>query len=654
MSSVCASNATVKRKPLPTESTVTPPPPPPYTFPPLPPYPSPHSRSPPSPAHLLQSQLVPHVHPQHHPRLLRPSRSATQLRLETHDNQHSPRCASTAVSPAASQGSLPVDFVADGPPLPDTRRLSPCPSHASGPDLRRVHSSSGLSTVTTSGSTGPKEPSKWKAALGEAQYVAGGLISRPSESTRHYTVIRHSHALVWYRGPSTSVSVTILSDDPLPVSRSVWLQAKGFSGDVGMTVKALVGSTASWIDVTPARRARTEDLRDADERAFQRDLARFASKASGKLRKHMPRETLVVRIPAAAADGYFRLVVCAAADGKRVLCGSPVFRIASTSANVAVVRGASLTTMPIEVGVKVATTIGQQVAKKYVGVAGMIVQNRAQKVLKSSALQKPLMKSAGQAAGYGYTNLGLGNAVQESWKRTQASGRGPLTEGQLLEQAVEVIGSDDGPETPFPLKFEGKVVQGSGWSTTQLGIPTANLAQVPEAIKVGLRGVFAAWAMILPSKGLQDVSNDWHEAIVTMAPSRDAPPSVAVESAVSVHFAHDFDGATFFGARVRVLLMGYLRPAEVPDAEVSQIDLHVRDVTVTIASLGREDWAPHETVAQMQAVRSQRSFPERLTEATGKVREQVDRLPLHWAGVRSESGAWRDQMYGNGGLWIPR
>lgn len=592
---------------------------------------------PPSYSRVAGSSLAPDPPPP----MLRPSRSATNLK-----SAHRPP--ETGV--IGPRGELPVGFVVDDLPTPGP--LAPRPNL----EVRRAKSSSALSTAAASFSSQDarqKDPSKWKAALGEAQYFAGGLISRPAESTRHFTVIRHTHALVWYRGPSTSVSITIMSDQPLPANRTVWLQQKGFSGNMGMNLKALVGTTGSWIDVTPANRAAPEHIPEGDERGIQRDLKRFFKKASGRSKHHVPRETHVVRIPAAATDGYFRLIICGE-DGKKVLCGCPVFRIASTSTDAAVVRGAGLRNMPLEVGVKVASTVGQQVVKRYVGVyagvAGAVVQSRAKKLIPTGAI-----KRAGQTAYRGYQTSGMGSTVEESWKNGKAGRYDPIMGEAMLDAPVYIIGSDVGPEAPFPIKFYGRVETGTGRSTCEVGIPTANLSDVSDAITMRLSGVFAAWAMIMPNKGLEDISDDWHEAIVTIAPLRNAAPGVALRNRVTVNIIYDFDeDTTFFEARVKIVLMGHLHPAATDVDPTDFMDQHAQDTMTTLASLGRENWAPEETIANMKGLKSERSFNDRLNSATGKVQQHVDKIPLHWAGVRSESGMMRDQTYGKGGMWIPR
>lgn len=566
-------------------------------------------------------------------RPLRPVRSATNL-----TGAHPPQQSGFI----DERGQFKVDFVVDELPSPGS--LDPGPDR----EIRRVKSSSALS-VSTSQDVKPKDPSKWKTALGEAQYFAGGLISHPAESNRHFTIIRHSHALVWYRGPATSVPITILSDAPLPPGRTVWLQQKGFSGNMGMSLKALVGTTSNWIDVTPATKAGVEHLPETEERGIQRDLKRFYKKASGRLKTHVPRETHVIRIPAAAEDGYFRLILSCGEGGKKVLCGSPVFRIASTSTDSSKIRGASLSTMPLEVGIKVASTVGQQVARKYTGIAGAIVESRAKKFVPNAAVKK-----AARTARTAYQTSGAGAAVGESWRNGKAGRYDPLVGGVMLDGPVAVVGPDTGPESPFPVKFEGTVVPGTGISTRDLGVPTANLSGVPDHVKMRMGGVFAAWACILPAKGLEDVAGEWHEAIITIAPLRHGPPGVVPKNKVVVHIIYDFEDITFYTAKLKILLMGYLHPSNPNISEEDIVGTHEQDVMATLASLGRENWGPEETVSNLKSVRSERSFQERLGEATGAVQSRVDRIPLHWAGVRSESGTMRDQVYGTGGMWIPR
>jgi hypothetical protein len=149
--------------------------------------------------------------------------------------------------------------------------------------------------------------SQLKKAYQEARHFAGGLIQRPIESTKHFTILRHSHGLVFYQGSSTSLAISIFSDEPLPSDRTLWLQSKGWTGKTGMRAKALIGRNGSWLNVTPTVAVGTEQLSPTDERAWQRDFQKFRKKAPAKIRdRHQLRETAVVRIPAEVSQ-IFRI-----------------------------------------------------------------------------------------------------------------------------------------------------------------------------------------------------------------------------------------------------------------------------------------------------------------------------------------------------------
>lgn len=579
----------------------------------------------PSPSPLPSQQL--YARP-----ALRSSRSAANLRSPTQFDH--PPLPPLPPRPAYS----PEDFLPPPPPY----------------EVRRVRSSSALSVGAGSTTTEQQNaPSKLKAAFEEAQFRASGLIGKAVESNKHFSVIRHSRGLVWYKGPGTCISITILSDAPLPPNRTVWLQQKGHSGNMGMALKAMVNSRGSWIDVTPAQEAQVDHVPEKEERGIQRDVERFVAKASGRTKKHVPRETHVVRIPAAASDGYYRLVVCGGDDAKKVLCECTVFRIASLSTDAAVVRGASLTTMPLEMGIKVATTFGTQVVKKYTGVAGAVVQSQTGKIVAKQSVKKAT--TVAMKGYHGFGGPGIQGAVQDSWRRQRAAGP-VLVAGYTQELICEIIGSDEGPEKPFPIKFEGRISRGSGRSRADLGFPTANLADVPDYIKAQLSGVFAAWAMILPGRNIPDgLSPDWHPAVVTIAPPRGVQPTVVMLNSVSVHILQDFNDIPFFECKLKVLLMGWLHPpAQLTAPAAELMAQHQLDINTTMASLERENWLPQETITRMKTLKSERSFSDRLDDMTGSVAQRVDRIPLHLAGVRSESGNLRDQSYGIGGMWIRR
>ncbi|PKS08644.1 hypothetical protein jhhlp_005033 [Lomentospora prolificans] len=504
-----------------------------------------------------------------------------------------------------------------------------------------------LGDAGTSGNQSVKAKAFLKQALDEAQFFAGGILSCATESTRHYSVIRHSFAIVWYRGPATTVSFSILSDVALPPTRTLWLQQKGFSGKAGMAIKAMVGGVEGWINVTPSSSALAEQIPSNDERAFQRDLKRFAEKASGRTRKHIARETHIVRVPASASDGYYRLVVCAGVDPGKVLCGSPVFRIASMSTDSSVIRGAGLRSIPLEMGVKVGSVIATNTVLRYVSPVAGVVGSRVAKYGAKMNVVKKGAKTAIQKHNEEWLNI-----RQKKYNQLLAADAGLLSGGDSA--SICAVGSEMGPEEPFPTKFSGTVVKGTGRSRERYGIPTANLSGVPDEVKATFQGVFVGWARVIAKKGM-DINGDWCEAVITIGPLMHAPVGAVRKSKATVHILNDFE-ADFFDAKVEVLLMGYIRQSvldpSAPDNAI--LDALLQDVIVSVASLRRENWSYEDALQRLKTLQSEKSFSDKLMDARDRVQQNLDRVPLHLVGVRSDSDYFRDASYGTGGLYIVR
>ncbi|KAL2156901.1 hypothetical protein VTH06DRAFT_2557 [Thermothelomyces fergusii] len=389
-----------------------------------------------------------------------------------------------------------------------------------------------------------------QSALAEARHFAGGLIPHPTESTKHYTILRHSPALIFYRGPSTSVEITIFSspDHPLPEDRTLWLQQRGFSGDCGMKIKAFFNATDSWLHVTPSTQVGPQQVPAETERAWQRDIGKAAKKLlkdKGPKKAHVPRETHVIRVPESSDDGYFRILLCTgrgrpedateSTAGKcKTLCVSPIFRVASTSTDSSVFRGASLSTLPLEMGVYVASMIAASTVSNYTAPVLEPVQAIIDRVRPGTVTET--------VAGLVYDEVSeqaAERAAEKDAERDQAffaAHQAHVARAlQADPYAIQPIGPDTGPEPPFPLQFEGKVVAGTGRSQAELGIPTANLSGVPDEIRYRLRGNYFGWAQLLPPakqsrpatrSGPNDAqwndshecSRQWHQAIIAFAP----------------------------------------------------------------------------------------------------------------------------------------
>lgn len=580
--------------------------------------------------------------------------------------------------PAAVARVHSMPSAQDPPPVYKAAEYLPEPDVLARPDsaIDTPTTTTTASSSTNTTAPGGTEKSFWQNALTETRHFAGGLISHPFESTKHFTILRHSPSIVFYRGPSTSVAVTIFSssssksDTSVPRDRTVWLQQRGLSGNTGMKLERAVGATGTWLDVTPAAQAAAGDVGEADERGRQRDIEKFLKKAARdkSLASRVPRQTCIIRIPAAASDGYFRLVLCAGggamagqpgggrkATRRRVLCPSPIFRIASTSADSSVFKGANLKTLPLEIGVKVASTVANNAVMRYVSpvasTATAAVQGRMKKYQPGARVTEYATTAYGATGLQGKIAVASEQYDQRRDMRYEAFEE--MVEG--AELPVDMVGSDEGPELPFPIKFQGKVVKGTGRSGQELGVPTANLADVPDDIKFRLKGVYMGWACIISKKALDGISTAWHEAVVTVGPSPYTAPSIVAKKSVTVHLLHDFGGNTFLEAKVKTFIMGFLRPLKEPGTGKDELlDSIARDTQVTISSLSRENWGPEKTQENLKTLKSARTFSDKYIEARDMLQKRADNIPIHLAGVRTAGAELRDRTHGNGGLWIAR
>ena len=527
------------------------------------------------------------------------------------------------------------------------------------------------SLETPKGAKGTK--SFWDNAWDETRFFAGGLVSHPHESTKHYTILRHSPALVFYRGPTTSVAVTIFSssqpDKPLPADRTIWLQRRGFSGNTGMKLKRLVGATGTWLDVTPILQASPEDVSPNDERGWQRDIAKLLKKFQREksLDGQLPRETLVVRVPAAADDGYFRLLLCTGGatsrsdftgeDGgmvstrRRVLCSSPIFRVASTSADSSILRGAGLKTLPIELGVKIGSTIGQGAVMNLISPVSSTIQSTVQ------TYQPGFVATQAATTVYSASGLGdrLNTAGNQYGKAREISydAFGSMEEG--TEISIDLVGPAAGPEKPYPVKFQGRISKGPDLDYQTSEIRTAHLVDVPDDVRLRLRGVYMGWACILPSKGLKDISFDWHETVIIVGPSLYAGPSIVTKDYITLHIIHDFSDKDLLDAKVKIIVMGFLRPMRKQSASTEGVaEVVTTDINITLSSLSRDNWGPEMTLGMMKTAKSARSFSEKYGDARLKMQKRADSVPLHWAGIRTSGAELRDRPLGTGGFWIAR
>lgn len=508
--------------------------------------------------------------------------------------------------------------------------------------------------------------SRLRSAYGEVRHFAGGLVSHPYETTKHYSVLRHGIGLVYYRGPSTRIVITIFSDQALPTERTLWLQKRGFSGNMGMRLGAALGSKKAWIDVTPSVDALADRLPKDDERAWQRDIAKFLKKAakSEKLCTHRPCETDVVRLPGTAEDGYFRVVVCVGDD---VLCYSPVFRYASSSLDPSTLRGASLTTMPLELGIRITSFAIKTAAETAIG--GIVepaldAVHSVTEPYELYGLTQLAVESACTSSGAAdkvdekIQEISLGYETKYEMELTVARDSGVLMYN-------DVIGPDGGPVLPYPICFAASVA--GKWKDDLLDTEFAavRLVGVPEDILMRLFGTYISWVSLSDpghwnGKDRSMVEQEvWCKAIVAVTLRTRSHESVVPRKEALLMMPCELAKTTPFGVDIKLMLMAFLgrdgfdvdHPVE---DGVHQAERLRRDVARVDKSLNRSAWQPVVVLECMKTSKANRSWTERLADARRAGQRHIDRVPFHRLGVRTGGMALRDQLVGHGGLRILR
>ncbi|KAE9364386.1 hypothetical protein N431DRAFT_447566 [Stipitochalara longipes BDJ] len=542
-------------------------------------------------------------------------------------------------------------------------RTSTTVSSVSTPGTSLSTTSSILTPTPSSASSQSSTSAYVQKAYKEARHFAGGLISHPYEHTKHYSILRHSHGLVFYQGSSTTLAVSIFADAPLPDDRTIWLQSKGWTGKTGMRAKAFVGRNGNWLNVTPSAEVRPEQLKPDDERAWQRDIAKFRKKADRHVRDHIIRETVLARIPAEAGDGYFQLVLCLG-DKKKVLCPSPVFRILSTSASPHSIKGASLTTLPLELGAMVLGTYARNTVGNVVSPVTSIVQSQAQRYMPSWTAQEAVSvtyRISGASKRIDSTISGAENQYDQVRDRSFAMVGG------------EEISLDQGPGMPYPIHFIGRCDSQSNESA-EFTLPKIRVTRVSDDTYHKLHGYYFGWARVVQREKSSD-EDIWHQAMIsslTLDTSQLARASIAEASKrfISVSLICDYESTAQDGASIEVQIMGFLRPDEPSQRAILYKGLQagdeaaleaamlseVNDISMTQSILDHPAW----TLEALRE-RNKQQRPgglERVKTGYANTRiaaqRHIDRVPLHKLGVRMPIDQMRDEAILTNGFYVIR
>lgn len=131
-----------------------------------------------------------------------------------------------------------------------------------------------------------------------------------------------------------------------------------------------------------------------------------------------------------------------------------------------------------------------------------------------------------------------------------------------------------------PLQLDGPVVSGFGRGSRQMGVPTANLS--PEQLQSKLeglaKGVYYGWAQV------PDLDVGVYNMVMNIG---DRPTFVdGAGLSVEVHILNDF-GTDFYGKRMRVLVLGFIRPEMKFDSLDALVKRIFEDIRIAREELGK-------------------------------------------------------------------
>ncbi|KAJ6084655.1 hypothetical protein N7486_011455 [Penicillium sp. IBT 16267x] len=578
-----------------------------------------------------------------------------------------PNLRQTAVAQAPT-----LEHTATCPALPSSSLYPPSYTDLYGPASHSSRPISPIPRPRTAGAaspsvpTPPPSPTPVQKAYGEARHFLGGLINHPAESNKHVTILRHSHGLVFYRGNSTSVAISIFSDNPLPSDRTLWLQSKGWTGKTGMRAKAMLRLHDSWLDVTPSMPLHVDQINPDDERAWQRDIKKFRKKAPTRPRDtHILRETAVVRIPADGGDGYFQLVLCQGLK-KKVIGNSPVFRVLSTSTSPSSLRGASLSTLPLEVGAMVVGLYARTAAQTMVSPAASAIKSTVDP-FRPSWLTQTAAQTAYSASG---VQDRVGGIINGSTRSRQ---REPAEESHSVEFDNGVSPMELGPQPPFPMTFKarGQVLEPP--SPRSIGDSPRLTLKVPDWVPQQLRGYFFGWARFDFETSKESSVGGWYPAVLsirTFDPLQAARVDISQLANLVVKLRL-LDDVPLQSNKLVVRVMGYLR-ADIPpptgktsqelaDAQAVAAEAAVLadayDESVVQNTLAGAAWAAEmQTPGEMP--RPNTGWMGRTRDGCANMRtcgqKWVEQVPLHRVGIRSATDNMRERQIAVNGYYIVR
>ncbi|ODQ67579.1 riboflavin kinase [Nadsonia fulvescens var. elongata DSM 6958] len=175
------------------------------------------------------------------------------------------------------------------------------------------------------------------------------------------------------------------------------------------------------------------------------------------------------------------------------------------------------------------------------------------------------------------------------------------------------------PQPPYPAYSTSTVIPGYGRGSSDLGIPTANIPIDDfESMNIGETGIYFGWVQVIPvsddslvigeiksaDEGTRQVEYNYGHGLKEGVDVNVALPMVMSvgwnpfyhnkRKSGEIHIMHEF-GTSFYGAKIKMVILGYIRPElDYVSIEALIDDINV-DINVALNSLERESYSAFKT-----------------------------------------------------------
>ncbi|CAN6671128.1 riboflavin kinase [Trichomonascus vanleenenianus] len=169
---------------------------------------------------------------------------------------------------------------------------------------------------------------------------------------------------------------------------------------------------------------------------------------------------------------------------------------------------------------------------------------------------------------------------------------------------------EEKPEPPFPFRVDSTIISGFGRGSSDLGIPTANVPHDAfDCLQDFETGIYYGWAQVRANDEEQKAESGGREVDYSFGKNLGHgdcgvfPMVMSVgwnpfyhnkEKSAEIHIIRDFK-KQFYGARMKLIVLGYIRPELDYISKEALIDDINMDIKVAVNCLERDGYKAYKT-----------------------------------------------------------